>query len=83
MTLADLIHHAHHTPLSPSARCLLCGKRPNWKGVFLPYDSVAYGGRPDTQRAVLYHLCKRCRKRSDVVGAVEARILAGISAPWN
>jgi hypothetical protein len=83
MTIIDMLHHACHAPLSPTARCVLYGKRPHWTGVFLPHDSVAYGGRPDKQRAILYHLCTRCRKRSDVVDAVEARILAGISAPWN
>jgi hypothetical protein len=83
MTLADLLHHARHAPLSPGARCLLCGKRPSWTGVFLPYDSVAYGGCPEKQRAILFHLCKRCRKRADVLDVVEAGRLAGLSASWN
>jgi hypothetical protein len=83
MTIDELLHQARTSPLSSDSRCLLCGRRPQYRGTFLPYDSVPYGGVRTKQRALIYHLCKRCYRRPARNVCVEERLLAQVQARWN
>lgn len=69
----------------PGAPCLLCGGPAIWRGIFLPTDSVVYGGNALQQRLIGYSLCAVHAHPRDLE-AIEACILRRIrqgAAPWN
>lgn len=40
--------------------CILCQGAPNMVGIFIPHDSVKFGGNDTQQRMCFYPLCTRC-----------------------
>jgi hypothetical protein len=83
MTLTETLRYARETPLRATDRCLLCGRPAQCRGVFAPTNSVLYGGNAQQQRVIVYHLCKRCRRRSGFTDQVERRILAAMRSHSN
>jgi hypothetical protein len=69
------------TTMNTDSRCLLCHRRPQYLGLFLPYRPAHYGGR----HVCSYALCKRCYKRPAAArdAAVEARLAQQRHGRWN
>jgi hypothetical protein len=63
--------------------CLLCGGRPVYQSVLLPYDSTEFGGVRTQQRVFRSRRCGPCVQRPDRDTHVEARLLQQVRAPWN
>lgn len=48
--------------LAVSRGCILCGGPADLAGMFLPFDSIAWGSRPGKQRMAAYGLCDPCHE---------------------
>jgi hypothetical protein len=55
-------------------QCLLCGAPPTHDGIFVPRNSVVFGGTVMQQRLIAYALCTACCAASGAVHRVEARL---------
>jgi hypothetical protein len=61
-------------PQLPAQPCLLCGRRPHWRVVYTPRDQAKYGAPAGKVRAVVYSICRKCRKKPGHLREVERRI---------
>lgn len=64
-------------------RCLLCGKRPVWRGVWAPSDRQRAALGIDQTQHVVYSLCPRCERRPGKLSKVEAKIMAAAHAEFG
>jgi hypothetical protein len=52
--------------------CVLCGQKSDGCGVYVPTDSVQFGGTNGQQRVIVYSLCSTCQKSPGAHERVEA-----------
>lgn len=86
-----LRHQMQHAQLmslvagAPGGRCILCQGDPYWRGMFIPRESLLYGGNARQQRLLGYYLCASCCVQTDTA-AIEARLrelVRQARAAWN
>lgn len=75
MTAAEAVRILAGVPAGP---CLLCGKRSRIRAIFLPNDSALYGARPGKDRVLRYDVCRRCRRRPDLLELAEGALLGRV-----
>ncbi len=71
-----------------TARCLLCGRRSDYLGIFLPHRPEDFlpalpPPAPGKQRMIAYGLCERCRSVAGVFDRAESVIQRLGHAPLN
>ncbi len=50
-------------------KCLLCGRRPQYLGVFVPKNQAVIAAPPSKVRTIAYALCRKCKRKG--MAAVE------------
>ena len=64
--------------------CLLCKrKKAPWQGIFLPDNSIKFGGIPGKDRVLCYRLCTRCKRLPDRMDRVERYMEQQFAHVWN
>ena len=63
--------------LDPPGLCLLCQRKANYRGIWIPVRRCAtlLGAPPDKHRLIGYSLCSRCVRKPDTPRKVENTLL--------